>query len=150
MSPEVDLRGGTLRDAPACAAILQTWLDGTDWMPDLHALDDTLGWMRAELFASCEVTVAEAQGLVCGYIACEPARIVSFTVAEGWRGQGIGARLLDHAKAAHPAGLTLWTFEANAGARRFYARHGFADLRRTRGENEEGLPDVLMGWPADA
>jgi hypothetical protein len=44
----------------------------------------------------------------------------------------------------------LWTFVANAGARRFYAREGFVEARRTEGENEEGLPDVLLTWRAPA
>ena len=42
----------------------------------------------------------------------------------------------------------LWTFVANAPARRFYAREGFVEVRRTGGENEEGLPDVLLKWRA--
>jgi GNAT superfamily N-acetyltransferase len=47
------------------------------------------------------------------------------------RGQGIGALLLGHAIAAARAQgcarITLLTDRVNAGARRFYARHGFAD-----------------------
>ena len=50
------------------------------------------------------------------------------------------------AKARRPEGLTLWTFVANEGARRFYAREGFVEVGRTEGENEEGLPDVLLAW----
>ncbi len=46
------------------------------------------------------------------------------------RGQGIGARLLAHAiDCAHAQGcarITLLTDRVNAGARRFYARHGFS------------------------
>lgn len=147
---EVRLRSGAVADAPACAAMLQGWLDGEPWIPDLHDLDETIAWMEAEMFTACDVTVAEADGAVRGYLAREDALIVSLTVADGWRGKGMGGLLLDNAKAARPAGLTLWCFEANVAARRFYARHGFAELRRTAGDNDEGLPDVMMGWPADA
>jgi putative acetyltransferase len=45
--------------------------------------------------------------------------------------------------------LSLWTFQANEGARRFYAREGFAEVRMTEGDNEEGLPDVLLEWVRD-
>jgi GNAT superfamily N-acetyltransferase len=50
-------------------------------------------------------------------------------VAPHARGAGLGRRLLDEAArviAARrwPGGLHLWVFEANAGARRFYERHG--------------------------
>jgi ribosomal protein S18 acetylase RimI-like enzyme len=150
MSSEVSLRPATVADAPACAAILQRWMDGEDWMPDLHDLDETTAWMESTLFAGCEVTLAEIGGEVCGYIACDGAQVASLAVAEGRRGEGIGGRLLNHAKAARPAGLRLRTFAANTAALRFYVRHGFAELRRTAGENEEGLPDILLGWPADA
>lgn len=37
-----------------------------------------------------------------------------------WQGQGIGGRLVDLAKQRRPSGLTLWTFQVNEAARRFY------------------------------
>jgi GNAT superfamily N-acetyltransferase len=62
------------------------------------------------------------------------------------RGRGVGRALVAAAKARRPEGLTLWTFVANEGARRFYAREGFVEVGRTEGENEEGLADVLLAW----
>ena len=61
-------------------------------------------------------------------------------------GQGIGSRLLERAKAERPDGLDLWTFQANTGARRFYERHGFVEVARTDGDNEEGEPDIRLRW----
>jgi ribosomal protein S18 acetylase RimI-like enzyme len=61
---------------------------------------------------------------------------------------GIGTLLLDLAKARRPGGFSLWVFESNTGARRFYARHGLVTLERTDGSaNEERAPDVRMAWP---
>ncbi|MCF8469656.1 MAG: hypothetical protein K9G30_02600 [Parvibaculum sp.] len=49
-----------------------------------------------------------------------------------------------------PQGFSLWTFQANLGARRFYERHGLNEARRTGGtENEEKLPDILYEWHGD-
>lgn len=60
---------------------------------------------------------------------------------------GAGSLLLAKAKAELPRGFSLWTFQANLGARRFYERHGLTETRRTRGtNNEEGLPDMLYVW----
>ncbi len=60
---------------------------------------------------------------------------------------GAGSLLLAKAKAELPRGFSLWTFQANLGARRFYERHGLAEARRTNGAaNEEGLPDILYEW----
>ena len=62
----------------------------------------------------------------------------------------MGSRLLDVAKQHRPTGLKLWTFQANAGARRFYERNGFVGIATTEGDNEEGAPDVLYQWDAGA
>ena len=53
------------------------------------------------------------------------------------------------AKRERPQGLQLWAFQSNTGARRFYERHGFVEVRRTDGrDNEEGAPDVLYRYRA--
>jgi ribosomal protein S18 acetylase RimI-like enzyme len=63
------------------------------------------------------------------------------------QGQGIGKVLLVHAKRLRPGGLELWVFEQNAGARRFYERHGFRLVRVTDGAgNMEREPDALYAW----
>jgi GNAT superfamily N-acetyltransferase len=67
-------------------------------------------------------------------------------VAPDWTGKGVGSRLLSVAKQRCPAGLQLWTFQANAGARRFYERNGFTATNTTEGDNEEGAPDVRYQW----
>jgi GNAT superfamily N-acetyltransferase len=64
-----------------------------------------------------------------------------------WTGRGIGSRLIALAREASPDGLELWTFQVNAGARRFYERHGFAVAEMTDGRaNEERQPDVRYVW----
>lgn len=66
----------------------------------------------------------------------------------GWTGRGIGSVLIGLAKERRPAGLELWTFQVNAGARRFYERHGFRVAEITDGSaNEERQPDVRYVWP---
>jgi ribosomal protein S18 acetylase RimI-like enzyme len=62
---------------------------------------------------------------------------------------GIGSELLAAAKRERPAGLRLWTFVSNEGAQRFYARHGFREVGRTDGaDNEERAPAIQYAWPA--
>jgi ribosomal protein S18 acetylase RimI-like enzyme len=68
-------------------------------------------------------------------------------VSPGWTGRGIGARLIQLAKTRRPSGFTLFTFQSNAGARRFYERHGLAEISRGDGSgNEEGQPDLQYSW----
>ncbi len=65
-------------------------------------------------------------------------------------GHGIGGGLVRLAKRERPDGLRLWTFASNAGAQRFYERHGFVAARRTDGrDHEEGAPDILYVWSGD-
>jgi ribosomal protein S18 acetylase RimI-like enzyme len=60
---------------------------------------------------------------------------------------GIGQALLDHAKRLRPERIELWVFQKNAGARRFYERHGFRLVRLTDGaDNMEKEPDALYEW----
>jgi hypothetical protein len=45
-----------------------------------------------------------------------------------------------------PTGLSLWTFQSNLGARRFYEAHGFVAQGGTTGDNEEQAPDIHYQW----
>lgn len=59
---------------------------------------------------------------------------------------GAGSLLIAKAKDELPRGFSLWTFQANLGARRFHGRHGCREVSRTDGGNEENLPGILYEW----
>jgi ribosomal protein S18 acetylase RimI-like enzyme len=60
---------------------------------------------------------------------------------------GIGRRLLERAKERSPEGLTLYTFQVNDRARRFYERNGFvAEAYGDGTGNEEHQADVRYSW----
>jgi putative acetyltransferase len=143
--PPVTFREGSPDDAEACAAILNDWIDATDWMPRVHPHEDVPRYFREDLFPAARVWVAQRGDRIEGFLAQRDGLIAALYLAPPARGQGVGRGLLDRAKAASNA-LELWTFVANSGAQRFYAREGFAEVRRTDGENEEGLPDILYRW----
>lgn len=145
----IEPRPARIDEAPACARILQAWLDETPWMPKLHALAETERWVAEGLFPRAEVWVID-EGEVSGFVALEDRReIVQLVLAPLARRRGLGGRLLGAAKARAADGLSLWCFAANAPALRFYAREGFCVVGGTAGENEEGLPDLrLEWWPA--
>jgi len=149
MLPPVLVRAGVAADAAACAAINDAWIEATDWMPRIHSPDDVARHYREHVFATCRVLVAERAGAVAGFLAVDGEGFVAaLFVAGPARGQGVGAALVEAAKARRPEGLALWTFAANAGARRFYARMGFVEAGGTEGENDEGLRDVMLVWRA--
>ncbi len=139
----VAVREARPEDALACATILNTWIDATDWMPRVHPADDVERHYRDVVFQKREVWVTGDP--VDGYLALdvEGDEITSLYAAKP--GNGIGKTLVDHAKSRY-GNLTLWTFEANHGARRFYVREGFHEAERSAGDNEEGLPDIRFVW----
>jgi GNAT superfamily N-acetyltransferase len=118
----------------------------------VHPPQDVRRWLHSRFDApGTELWLAEqptAGAGPVGLLLLEEAWLHSLYVAPERTGQGIGTMLLEIAKSLRPRGLGLWVFETNEGARRFYARHGFAELRRTDGsQNEEREPDIEMAWP---
>ena len=63
------------------------------------------------------------------------------------RGHGLGDRFIALAKDRRPGGLSLFAFQVNGSARRFYERHGFRAVEFGDGSgNQEGEPDVRYAW----
>ncbi len=141
----VTLRPARSTDAGTTGVILHGFSREHDWMPQLHS--------RAETIAFCGrmidlgwVTVAEIHGQVAGFLALNGDEIHSLYLAAQVRGQGIGHKLLEHAKARRSE-LSLFAFQANRAACRFYESNGFAEVARSDGaENDENLPDIKYVW----
>ncbi|MGN0065054.1 MAG: GNAT family N-acetyltransferase [Nocardioides sp.] len=113
----------------------------------VHDVARVQSWLEGRLGAD-ETWVAERGVRVVGYARFGQDWLDDLYVdPHAWR-DGVGTALLDLVKARRPAGFSLWVFESNAPARRFYARHGLVELERTDGDaNEERSPDVRVVWP---
>lgn len=62
-------------------------------------------------------------------------------------GRGVGTLFIERAKETLGSPIRLHTFQANAGARRFYERHGFRLVELTDGAgNMEREPDARYEW----
>lgn len=145
----VTLRRARETDAGRVGIILSEFIDDTPWMPRLHTRAQDIGF-AGSMIERGWVTVAERGGSIEGFIACEDTEVNALYIAELARRSGIGSALLQGAMARHTE-LTLWTFQCNDAARRFYAAHGFAERAFSDGDrNEEGLPDVQLVWKRGA
>jgi ribosomal protein S18 acetylase RimI-like enzyme len=143
----VNLRRLTLEDMDAVARIHRHAFDERlPWLTGLHTPEEDRAYFRGPVFEACEVWGAEVDGEIVGFIACREGWIDQLYVNPDAQGQGAGSILLAQAKARFPE-LRLWTFQRNAGARRYYEARGFVLETMTDGShNEEREPDVLYRW----
>jgi GNAT superfamily N-acetyltransferase len=115
--------------------------------PPAHPDAAVIAWMAARVRGGDDVWVTDDADGVSALLVLEPGWVDQLYVRPDATGTGLGAALLAHAKAEQPHGLQLWTFQTNAGARRFYERHGFVAVELTDGNgNEEKAPDVRYVW----
>ncbi|MDH6552015.1 GNAT family N-acetyltransferase [Streptomyces sp. SAI-041] len=111
--------------------------------------DEVRGYIRDVVVPLRETWVAEdsASGAIVGLMVLADDLLSQLYLDPDWRGRGIGDRFVALAKERSPRGLSLWTFQVNAPAHRFYERHGFVEAERTDGSgNEEREPDVRYVW----
>jgi len=143
------VRFATVSDLPVCAAIINDYIDATEWLPrtiDHKAVEDLF---VPSLLEERTMFVVEEHGEILGYLSMSDDGFVpALYLRPGARGKGVGKMLLDSAKTAHPDGLELTVFERNEDALRFYAREGFReDPTRRDDTTEEDIPTLWMRWP---
>ncbi len=124
---------------------MNAWIDDRVWMPRVHTPQEVENFYRDVVVPYRDVWVIGDP--VEAYMTLDSETGMVMALFSATPGLGLGKALLDHAKAGRHS-LELWTFQANEGARRFYAREGFREVEETDGDNEEGLPDVRMRWEA--
>jgi GNAT superfamily N-acetyltransferase len=112
-------------------------------------LAEDRAWVADVLLPDHDVTVAlrpQESPSPVAVIAVSPGWVDQLYVATSDQGRGLGTQLLRRALDAAAEPLQLWTFQRNQRARAFYQRHGFVEIHRTNGDNEEREPDVLYRW----
>ena len=142
------IRRATAADA---AAVADVWLlsrkASVPAIPaPVHDDADVRRYFAHVVIPERETWVVDLDGEVVALLALEDGWVDHLYVHPDHVGHGLGSELLELAKRRRPDGLDLWTFQSNAGARRFYERHGFTAEATTDGDNEEGDPDVHYRW----
>jgi len=141
------IRRAGLADLPACAAIINDYVDATLWLPRTHSRETIEGFFTAELLEKRAVWLAELDGEIVGYMSSAGGFVYALYLAPQARGLGIGPMLIERARAASPGRIELTVFEPNLDARRFYEREGFVEVPEGRKEDtDEGIPTLLMRW----
>jgi ribosomal protein S18 acetylase RimI-like enzyme len=142
------IRRASVDDARAVVDVFIAARAGMSYLRKLHTDEDVHEFFRTVVLEHHEAWVSEdAGGRIVGFATLGDATLEHLYVHPSSQGRGIGAELLAFAKARRPSGFSLWVFQRNDGARRFYERHGCSLVRLTDGAgNEEGEPDALYAW----
>ncbi|HIQ97747.1 MAG TPA: ribosomal protein S18-alanine N-acetyltransferase [Candidatus Limivivens merdigallinarum] len=98
--------------------------------------------------------VAEQDGSIAGYIGMlcvlDEGEITNVAVAEGFRRQGIGERLLSSLlQAGRKEGVDSFTLEvreSNSSARRLYRKLGFQEEGIRKNFYEKPTEDAILMW----
>ncbi|MEM8748721.1 MAG: GNAT family N-acetyltransferase [Pseudomonadota bacterium] len=147
------IRDAKADDLPACAQIVNDWVDASPWIKRVLSHEETAALFTPDLLTKRLLIVAESDDEVVGYLSLEKekAYIHGFYISDRARGHGVGKALMDGAKQRCPEKLELSVFEPNAAAIRFYKREGFEEVPEGRkAETEEGVPTLLMRWSGSA
>ena len=112
---------------------------------DIHSVENHVYFINHILPEQFQIDLALIDEKVVGMIAYNEREISQLYIHIDHQGIGIGQTLLDKAKAQSCGRLTLYTFEVNEKAQRFYEKHGFKIIGRGH-ENEEKLPDIHYEW----
>jgi putative acetyltransferase len=152
MRSPATLRPYTVADE---AAAIELWRQ--TWQEAYRAIDFAarVDWWRerwrSELVPSASIIVAEAAGVLVGFVTVNAATgyLDQIVVAPQHWGAGIAEMLLDEAKRLSPARLELHVNQDNARAVRFYRKHGFAVAGKDVNARS-GAPVYLMTWKANS
>lgn len=143
------LRRARLEDSDVIATLCRRSIDGLGFLPTMHTPEEDRSFF-AGVVRDRETWVCAQDDRITAFLALSGEAIEHLYVDPDQQGRGVGTKLVELAKERRPAGLRLWTFQRNEGARRFYERHGFHPITFTDGStNEEKEPDVLYEWRPD-
>ncbi|MFC7686060.1 GNAT family N-acetyltransferase [Ureibacillus sp. GCM10028918] len=112
---------------------------------EIHSFENHVEYLNHILYPQYRVELAVLNQQVVGLIAYNDCEISQLYIHVDYQGQGIGVILLERAKEQSSGKLTLYTFDVNKNAQKFYEKHGFRIIGRNH-DNEEGLPDILYEW----
>jgi putative acetyltransferase len=144
------LRKLGLGDMDRAATVLRlSFDDALPTLARLHTPDGDRWFFRERMFTTCELWGYFDNHDLIGITAFREGWIDQLYALPGSQGRGVGTTLLQIPKNRFRR-LSLWTFQRNGNARRFYERQGFMLVKETDGSaNEEKEPDALYSWQSD-
>ncbi|MEH7238003.1 GNAT family N-acetyltransferase [Bacillus sp. JJ1562] len=127
---------------------VEMWRDSKEraiGQKEIHSFENHVYFLNNILPEQFQIELALIDDKVVGMIAYNEREISQLYIHKDYQGIGIGQTLLDKVKKQSSGRLTLFTFEVNENAQRFYEKNGFEIIGRGH-ENEENIPDIQYEW----
>jgi ribosomal protein S18 acetylase RimI-like enzyme len=127
---------------------VQMWRDSKEQaigQKEIHSFENHVYFLNHILTEQYNIDLAIIDEKVVGMIAYNKREISQLYIHIDYQGNGMGQTLLNKVKEQSSGRLTLYTFEVNENAQRFYEKHGFKIIGRWH-QNEENLPDLRYEW----
>ncbi|MEH7180507.1 GNAT family N-acetyltransferase [Neobacillus vireti] len=127
---------------------VEMWRDSKEraiGQKEIHSIENHINFLNHILPEQFQIDLALIDDKVVGMIAYNEREISQLYIHIDYQGIGIGQALLNKVKEQSSGRLTLYTFEVNENAQRFYGKNGFKIIGRGH-ENEENLPDIQYEW----
>lgn len=146
----ITIRPAAAADAAAVADVYLASFHATYDFALAHTDDEVRAWIGQRVALGGTWVAIDEMGTIVAMMEVKPGELDQLYVRPDRLGEGIGRRLLDVARERSPEGMSLYTFQVNDRARRFYERNGFvADWIGDGSANEERQPDVRYVWRPD-
>ncbi len=126
----------------------ETCLDTYHFIPAEagRTLEDARSYFTSAIAPRHDLWVALDSGALAGFLAIREDFIDRLYVRPDGQRRGVGAALLDQARALSPERLQLYTHVRNKKARAFYEKHRFLAVKFGESPPPECEPDVLYEW----
>ncbi|GKU27513.1 GNAT family N-acetyltransferase [Clostridium folliculivorans] len=114
---------------------------------EIHSFENHLNFLNNILNIDNDVYIAIDinTNRVIGILAFNENEINQLYIHIGYQGKGLGKKFVDIAKNKSKGRLTLFTFEVNKKAQKFYENNGFKIIEKGN-DNEENLNDIKYEW----
>ena len=143
------IRPAAVEDLPACAAVVNAFIDATPWLPRTLSHEEIEGHFGPDILERRRMFVADTGAAISGYMSLNPPEnfLAALYLRPEARGKGIGRGMLAKAREVMPTGFTLNVWEPNSDAIRFYRREGLVEEKDGRvSETDDGVPTLLYRW----
>ena len=134
------------------AALVELWrrsVEASHAFLAPHTVEEIEAEVRQALPAVAELWLVEAGGVPAAFLGCNGNHVEMLFVAHEFFREGLGTRLLDHARRLHGP-LAVEVNEANTAAHAFYRARGFVLTGRSPVDSAGRPYPLLLLRQADA